>query len=978
MFYTLGLSVRNFLLGTFGVYAYVFVIHLVMMGVALVSGRFLVPKGKRGTAFYVRVILGCILLLVHLFVSFNGSFSFADELSYAYSAPASSGTTVAGALGSLIILPVSLLVSKVGAIIFYFLVLILLLAFIFRRQIAKLFVSAEKRSSSDKKSKKSDGDGAEDGAQPSVEQRAPVRNFFFNEKSGFGFRNKREVAEMPDRRLEPFRGRFEQKTIIDVARREAYGTGRVGGGSYDRQRPEEFTQSSSPFSPDRSVKFSTNGSPMGFTDTSDVPEKVVSVSDYDNVSSSKDVYTIPMSKASRDGGRAPDGVRPERNGFSRGGIFDGGRADTADTYGAPTRADERLFSDTDRGNTSNGFSNDTYSAPKTGVGDTPGYEERRTEVRSIPAEPKKSAHDAPADQEPITQSKVYNPFTAAQPVAPQQTVTPTGQPTASPVKTAFEPKEDFVDDTYEEDGYSFIPQMPLNYKYIAPKIDLLTDYTPNEEAQWEERRRQEFCKQKIVSVFKTKNIDVEIVNIVSGSTVTRFDVAVPDDVSLSEINNLKNDLAFRLKTKGEFRMNSIPGTDLIGIEVASEARRTVGMKSVFSHKNTRNVPFDKGMYFMLGEDVLGAPIYLNLMAMPHLLVCGATGTGKSVCLNTLLISLMFRYGPDELRFIIVDPKKVEFKAFESIPHLVFDAILGLDENGKATKAIAVLEWAVQEMERRYNFLADLGLKDIKQYNKQINPKTDKKIPYIVILIDEFADFLMSSPESRKAIEISVGRLAQKARAAGISLIMATQRPSADVIAGNIKTNIPSRICFKTSTAVDSRVVLETNGAECLLSKGDCYYKTTEDSSLHRSQGALICDDDIKKVVDYIKERNKCYFDNSILDKINREAAKIGAPPEEEEELPSPKSQQGGGRMVLDPSAADDVTKRAIRIAIVTGSISTSGLRTYLRIGYNRANSVVLWMQRMQYITAPLENQSRRTLITKEQYEQIYGEFVEDF
>ena len=519
--------------------------------------------------------------------------------------------------------------------------------------------------------------------------------------------------------------------------------------------------------------------------------------------------------------------------------------------------------------------------------------------------------------------------------------------------------------------------MPLNYKYTPPKLDLLKDYTPDEKALWEERKRQEFCKQKIVSVYKNKNIDVEVVNVVSGSTTTRFDIAIPEDIKLSDVFALQNDLSFRLKTGGELKMYSIPRTEYIGIEIASEARQTVGMRKVFESPATKSVNFAKGTFFMLGEDVLGAPIYLNLMDMPHLLICGATGTGKSVCLNTLLVSLMYRYSPEELRFIIVDPKRVEFNEYQGLPHLVFDYILGFDDNGKATKAIAVLEWAVQEMERRYTYLADNRCKDIKEYNARKDVK--RKIPYLIILIDEFSDFIMASPESRRAIEVSVGRLAQKARAAGISLILATQRPSVDVISGSIKTNIPSRICFKTSSPTDSRVVIDKNGAELLLSKGDCMFKTTQDSNLKRAQGALITTDELKAVIEFIKTHNECYFDNAILDKINKVAANVENGGEADDELPTPnKLPSGVNRMSLEPAAADDLTKRSLRLAISRGSISTSLLRTFFRIGYNRANSIVLWLERMNYVSPPLDNQTRKAIMTKEQYVQVFGDFVEDW
>ena len=438
-------------------------------------------------------------------------------------------------------------------------------------------------------------------------------------------------------------------------------------------------------------------------------------------------------------------------------------------------------------------------------------------------------------------------------------------------------EEEESDEFFENDdfsnGYTFISGMPLEYNYNAPSEDLLVDYTPDEAALAEELKRQEFCKEKIKSVFAKKHIEVEVVNVVSGSSVTRYDVAVPDDVSLKEIRPLQSDLEFRLQATGAFRMYCIPDSELIGIEVASRARRTVGMLNVFNNTTFNKLSFVNGVKFMLGEDILGDPIYLDLTKMPHLLISGATGTGKSVCLNTMLVSLLYNYSPEDLRLVLVDPKRVEFKPFEHIPHLVFDEILGFDEDGNTSKAAMVLDWAVQEMERRYAFLASRGFKNVMSYNKSIDTTRERKIPYLVIIIDEFADFIISSPDFKKSIELSIGRLAQKARAAGVSLILATQRPSVDVISGVIKTNIPSRICFRTATPIDSRVVIDDNGADKLLSKGDCLFKTTENSMLTRAQGAYISESEIDAVTDYIKANNECYYNNTIVEKIKIRAAK---------------------------------------------------------------------------------------------------------
>ncbi|MBP5177885.1 MAG: DUF87 domain-containing protein [Clostridia bacterium] len=1017
LFYSVGLAVGNFLYGVFGVYAYLFLFHVGYFGVTLVYGKSLIPKQYRPTVYVVRAAVVCVFLILHASISFDGSLQFGAELSKAYESPFVAGAhgTVGGAAASLLVLPLSLIVSKIGAIIVFVVILLLLIGYLFRNRIAAVFAGGEGKTRTERKNKKvkKAADGDEDAQKEAEADRPQVTNFFFNERSGFNFRTKREAAEERRRLPQPFTGTFETKTIVDVARREVYDRARNTSPSQTRPAPvradatadyretQGFDGGREPFSPDRSMRSPSafNGSPTRMTNGPQ-PEKKSEKPEFDNFTFGKDVYTIPV--GSTRGARydkdvaTPDDYRESAVGGENDGAYGGGayseRRPLNQGAGAYNErvtevktvasAGDSFYEPHSGGDNDDDFGGNVYT-PITGEEKPTGFSSVSDGTRYTSAartsSPKPFTPAMPADKNmPSPDGRPAQPFrpTAAQPFAA------TGAPLApTSVAKAMPPQSDFDFDENEEDmedGYSFIPTMPLNYKYNRPRLDLLADYTPDADAQWAEKSRQEFCKQKIIAVFKLKGIDVQVVNVVSGSTVTRYDIAIPEDVSLSDVRSCKTDLAFRLKTKGEFNMDSIPGTDLIGIEIASDARRTVGMRSVFENRASKKVAYDKGVFFMLGEDVLGTPIFLNLAKLPHLLICGATGTGKSVCLNTMLVSLMYNYGPDELRFIIVDPKLVEFKAFEGIPHLVFDHILGFDESGKSTKAIAVLEWAVQEMERRYLFFTKRGYKDIKEYNSKIDTKTEKKVPYLIVLIDEFADFIMTSPENKKTIDNLIGRIAQKARAAGIMLILATQRPSADIMSGNIKANIPSRICFKTSSAVDSRVVLDDGRAEKLLSMGDCLYKTSDDSTLRRAQGAFISNDELKDVVRYIKEHNKCYFDNSILDKINKAAAHVGQDPEtDEEDLPSPKA-SAGGRMMLDPDAADDVTKRSLRIAIKVGYISTSLLRTYLRIGYNRANSIVIWMERMNYITSPLENQKRNTLMTKDQYEQVYGEFVEDF
>ena len=1015
LFFELGLGVRNFLLGVFGVYAYIFTVHFALVGVSLVAGKALFTGKPLRYVVTLSALLFTLFLIIHLAGSYFAAPTLGEELDKAYLSANNGGLTAGGALASLIVYPVASVASKVGAFVIFIIIGLLLIFYMFKdyifsiaKDVRKVRANARKNAPEKRTDTHSDEENDDPSGAASPASAAPSsrpRDFFFNERSSFAFRTKREIAEGRKSSIAPNTGVFELKNIVDFARKEVYDKAR------GQERADVNGQRA--FMPDRSVKVelkNMNGSPMRVTNVSEpVKRETVSEGSGEEKVTVKDVYTVPVPPVENDtrrvkepssfGAESVAGVTPTR---VRDIPFGGVRADDTRVrdvrpFGDMTEEiekDDDLFGEVSSRNDDRGDSEPFYEARPVSVrtvSDRVGAEEdEKTDdvgvsrvsraassvfdggASRVSEDDAAVGENAPRADDRRTfaggtteENKVYIPRMPSVAAAPK----------AEPVKQEADDEDENDEVDMSDGGYSFIPDMPLKYRYVPPRLDLLRDYSPNAEAQQKEKDRQEYCKNKIKAVFGNKNINVDIVGVIAGSTVTRFDVAVPDDVSLSDINSLKSDLAFRLRTGGEFRMYNIPNTELIGIEVASEARKSVGMRSVFLKEATKLVDFAGGIWFMLGEDVLGSPVFLNLRDMPHLLVCGATGTGKSVCLNTMLISLMYRYTPAELRFILVDPKAVEFKAFEHSPYLLFDEILGFDENGKASKAIAVLEWAVKEMDRRYRFLAQKGCKTSFEYNDQVDDKT-RKIPYLVILIDEFADFIMASPECKKNIEIYVARLAAKARAAGMSLILATQRPSADIISGTIKNNIPARICFKTTSAIDSRVVIDGIGAEKLLSKGDSLYVMPQSSEKKRAQGAFIDTPEIAKVLRFIKENNDCYYNNNILDKINKAAVKAASvemdEPEEEVSTPS------NNRMNLDPSAADDVTKSAIRLAIYRKQISTSLLRTFFRVGYNRANSIIIWMERMGYITAPLDNQTRKTIITKEQYEELYGEYTEDW
>lgn len=516
----------------------------------------------------------------------------------------------------------------------------------------------------------------------------------------------------------------------------------------------------------------------------------------------------------------------------------------------------------------------------------------------------------------------------------------------------------------EENTPNPIDNMPVNYRYKAPPISLLNDIVKDEEAMQRDRQKQMERAQTIVDTLSFRNINATVEDIIYGPSVTRFVISVPQGVQMSAIKGAQQELQVWLEASSEIRMLiPIPGTSKIGIEVPNAKTSAVGLKDILSSKQYKNIK-QESITFALGKDIVGNPVFLDVMEMPHLIVAGATGTGKSVCLNSMLISLLYRYSPEDLRLIIVDPKMVEFEMYKGLPHLMFNDIIGINDG----RALAMLEWATIEMDRRYMLFKDVGARKLAEYNGKVGNGVDKKLPYIIILIDEFAELMMTAQEKKK-VENKVGRLAQKARAAGISLIFATQRPSADVIDGSIKTNFTSRICFKTSSGVDSNVVIGQSGAEALLGKGDVFYKMTSMPNVERAQGALITDEEVLKVTDYIREHNRAYYDEKALALINQSVEE-----KEQENAPTPKASDKNS----DPNAVEEVYLRALRLVILTRNVSKTSLQTKLGVGYPKAAKIIDWMEEEGFVSPVIDNKQRAIYITKETYIERFGEFDDDF
>lgn len=429
-------------------------------------------------------------------------------------------------------------------------------------------------------------------------------------------------------------------------------------------------------------------------------------------------------------------------------------------------------------------------------------------------------------------------------------------------------------------------------------------------------------------------ISVKIVNTCQGPAVTRYELEPAPGVKVSKIVNLSDDIALKLAAPGVRIEAPIPGKAAIGIEVPNKDVGSVHLREVLESDEFQKAP--SRLTVALGKDIAGLPIIADLAKMPHLLVAGATGSGKSVCINTLITSILFRAHPDEVKFVLIDPKVVELSNYNGVPHLLTPVVTD------AKKAAAALRWAVQEMERRYASFASAGVRDISRYNEIT---AEDKLPLIVIIIDELADLMMVAPVD---VEDAICRLAQMARAAGLHLVLATQRPSVDVITGTIKANVPSRISFAVSSQVDSRTILDMAGAEKLLGKGDMLFYPVGAAKPLRVQGAFIADNEVEELVTYIKRQAEPEYAEGVTT--------VCSEPAEDKE---------------QDKFEDEMLEEAVRMVLETGQASVSMLQRKFRIGYTRAARLIDTMEEMKIIGPNVGSKAREIIMTSDQ---VYTKF----
>ena len=534
------------------------------------------------------------------------------------------------------------------------------------------------------------------------------------------------------------------------------------------------------------------------------------------------------------------------------------------------------------------------------------------------------------------------------PVTPETVVTPVLQH-AQP-SNAWKP-ELKIPPRREQPAAPEQTEMDLPTPYVYPSMNLLkhpepqTGISPEEDA---------IRSQRLEETLQSFRVPAKVRHITHGPAISRFELELAAGIKVSKVTDLNRNIAMNMEVKSVRIEAPIPGKSLVGVEVPNPKTATVTLREVLESEAMMNS--HKPLLVALGKDIAGTPIVCDLARMPHLLIAGATGSGKSVCINTIINSLLFRRSPQEVRLILVDPKVVELKCYDGIPHLLIPVV------SDPHKASGALSWAVGEMMDRYKKFEHKGVRAIDSYNEALEDG-EEFMPRIVIIIDELADLMMTC---KKEVEEHICRLAQLARAAGIHLIVATQRPSVDVITGLIKANIPSRIAFKVSSAVDSRTILDKIGAEHLLGYGDMLYQPTGEFTPIRVQGCFMTDAEVNRVTDFIRETCPAAYDANVLEQLDELAREAAAP--------APSSEP------VDMGMSDgNLLLQCVEMAVNDGQVSTSLIQRRLKLGYARAGRLVDEMEKRGIVSAKDGAKPRMCLISRDEFEELKaaGAFGDD-
>lgn len=490
-------------------------------------------------------------------------------------------------------------------------------------------------------------------------------------------------------------------------------------------------------------------------------------------------------------------------------------------------------------------------------------------------------------------------------------------------------------------------------KYVAPPVDLLETESTHPETGDDDTQSKILILEEALEEL---GVPAKVNGVTVGPAVTRYELDMPPGMSVRKIETLAPDIRYNLACKGQIRIESpIPGKRAVGIELPNDQIYTVALKDIINSSEFKASP--SPLTIALGKDIQGKVMITRLEKMPHLLIAGTTGSGKSSCLNSLLISLLYKSSPQDVRIILIDPKQVEFTAYNGVPHMMIpNAITDVNQ------AINAFKWAYNEMERRYSLLSQHQVRDIQEYNSSTAVKegAEPKMPFIVLIVDEFANLIMSSPANRKTLEDLIMAIASKARAAGIHLVIATQRPTVDVITGTIKANLPSRIAFSVSNAQNSRIILDNVGAEALLGRGDMLFAPLGESDETRIQGAYVENFEVRNIVNFVKENNAADYDSEFENAIIVKEPASG-------------QEASGGD---DENPYDKELIDVVRCVIKCGMASSSLIQRRFRFGWNKAARIMEQMEDLHFIGPQNNSKPREVYVTKEKFKEFFGEDYE--
>lgn len=495
-------------------------------------------------------------------------------------------------------------------------------------------------------------------------------------------------------------------------------------------------------------------------------------------------------------------------------------------------------------------------------------------------------------------------------------------------------KSEAAQSRLKEEDFNIAVTSGQDYKF--PPIDLLNKASRKSGNAQEEEQSLRMKAAKLEDTLHSFNIDAKVTNVTQGPAVTRYEVHPNSGVKVKGIKNLSDDIALNMEAKSIRIEAPIPGKAAVGIEIENDRINMVTVREIIDSAAFKKA--ESKITFAVGKDIAGKAIVADLKSMPHMLIAGSTGSGKSVCINSIIASILYKATPDEVKLVLIDPKVVELANYNGIPHLLIPVVT------EPAKAAAALNWAVAEMDERYRKFAKEGVRELASYNKTMKAKeeADKVMPQVVIIIDELADLMMAAPSQ---VEESICRLAQKARAAGMHLIVATQRPSVDVITGVIKANIPSRIAFAVSSQFDSRTILDMAGAEKLVGKGDMLFNPLGSGKPTRVQGTFISDQEVHDIIEFVKSQvEEINYSDNVMDTIER--ANV------------PDAEKG------NRDQEDELLPEAIELVVQAQQASVSMLQRRFRIGYNRAARIIDMMEDRQLIGPADGSRPRQVLISE--------------